>query len=227
MSDQRAELARKAMASQAQPRRGFGQVKFVDLKYVAFDKNERAFVETDLSNPDGQTEIGIGIETFKRDGGVFLAERKAIDSSFGTNNWRDITLESLRKLKADVLDLELRWVEFEFRQTKKWDKVTRSVVETGFDTFYFIRIFPNQESCESAWVASVGGLKTDEASENVDEPEKNGHGDTSAIDTAANTLYNLVGKDDDKFKTEVARNPIMMSRFGTVEEALKFVQAPF
>ena len=225
MSDQRdvqAELAKRVMDSQVEPQKGFGQVKYVGFRSVKWDAGQ--LVDCDLGDPDSQTEIAIEVETFRRDGGVFVAKRKDMDTRYGVNNWRDIVLASLKALKvAMVLDLEDKWVSYDLRPVKKWDKASKSVIATNFTTFYFTQIFPDQEACEAAYVASTG-VRFSESEESTGEPvETNGRPPNDAIERAATTLYNLIG-DDHKFENEVAKNPLMMKHFRTAEAALEFVK---
>ena len=225
MSDQRdvqEELAKRAMTSQAEPQKGFGQVKYVGFRSVKWDAGQ--LVDCDLGDPDSQTEITIEVETFKRDGGVFVAKRKDMDTRFGINNWRDIVLASLKVLKVGtVLGLKDKWVGYDLRPVKKWDKESRSVITTNFTTFYFTQIFPDQEACEAAYVASTG-VRFSESEESTGEPEAtNGQPHNDAIERAVTTLYNLIGNDE-RFENEVAKNPLMMKHFKTAEAALEFVK---
>jgi len=231
-NDVEQELERRAMASQAQPRKGFGQVTHKQLRLVKYDPDQRGFVDAAKDDPNGQIEILIGVKAFKKDGTTYDAERKAIDTAFGTNNWRDITLSSLKALGTSLSDLVGRWVAFEFRQTKKYNKQTRQVEETGFDTFYFTQIFRDREACEAAYTESLlssnSSAEDDSASESTEAPTA----DTSAIDKAAVTLFNMIKASnpegyEEKFRTEVARNPLMMGRFGSADKALEFVNTPF
>lgn len=226
MSDQdrRAALAKRAMESAPVPQRRFGQVRFVDLRTIKWDSN--AFIETDDDDPEGQLEIGIGIECFKKDGGTYLAEKKVIDSARGTNNWREITLASLKALRANVLDLvdengqNGKWVEVEERMTKKWDQATKTVIETNFSIFYFKTIFPDQESCEASYVASIGARQPVERDESAQITNGSGN---HAIEDAVKMLFTISGKDHDKFLKEVGRNTHFMSHFKTADAALEFV----
>lgn len=231
MSDQREAMAKRAMDSQAQPRKGFGQVKFVDLKNMVYDKQARQFLETEPDDPEGQLEITIGIETFKRDGSVFVAERKMLDSSFGVNNWRDITLASLKRIRTNVLDLENKWVAFEFRPIKRWDKELRQVVEDRFDTFWFTQVFSSREECENAHVANMlasspPSSSTDSGDDTADDTTAAAPATTpsqTAIEQAVINFYKLMKNDDAKFLSEATKNPMFMKHFGTAEKALAFV----
>lgn len=235
MADQNSveqELERRAMASQAQPRKGYGQVVDKRFKLVVWDASQRAFVEANPNDPNGQIEISIIVKTFKRDGTTFDAERKQIDSTFGTNNWRDITLKSLRELGASVSDLLGKWVEFEFRNTKRYNKDTRKTEETTFDTFYFTKIFQSREDCERAF--SEGLLATAPPDDAADDDSTSVQPtvNNDAVEKAAVTLFNMIRVNypdgfEEKFKAEVTRNKPMMDHFGSADKALEFVNTPF
>lgn len=226
------ELERRAMASQAQPRKGYGQVVDKRFKLVVWDAAQRAFVEANPNDTSGQIEISIIVKTFKRDGTTFDAERKQIDSAFGTNNWRDITLKSLKELGTSVSDLLGKWVEFEFRNTKRYNKETRRAEETTFDTFYFTKIFQSREDCERAFGESLQASVSADNSADDDSSSVQPTVNNDAVEKAAVTLFNMIkaGNPDnfeEKFKTEVARNKPMMDHFKTADKALEFVNTPF
>lgn len=227
------QLAKRAMASTKAPRKGFGQVKYVDIALVAYDEQMRSFQPCADDDPKAQIEVKIGIESFKRDGGVYMAERKELDSSFGVNNWRDIVLVSLKKLRVNVLDLQDKWVGFEFRQRQEWDKVARSVVESRFDTFYFTNIYASEKDCYDAFSETTGFPKDGDTYDGlVPEDEEDASGQSSngsvddAVSRAAQTLWTISGKNKAKFLKEVEKNPLMVGakgRWTTAQEVYDFV----
>ncbi len=212
------------MSSAPEPKRGFGQVKFVDFATVKWDGQSRTFTTTDDDDPDGQLEVKIGIESFKADNTVYLREIKVLDSNRGTSNWREITLKSLKALGIHVLDLVDRWVEYEERLTKKWNSMTKQLEESTFTAFYFVKVFSDQEECEAAYVGSIktrpqGIQGSQESSDSPAAPTSNGN----AFENMARMLYTINSKDHERFLEAAGRHTMLMSHFKTADAALEFV----
>lgn len=229
----REELERRAMTSQAMPRIGFGLVKVCDLTAVFFDQDQRRYVEFDPDKHDearAQTAIKIVIETFKKAGGTYDAERKYIDSGGQQNAWRDITRPSIVKVGLGLSNLEGSWVRYEMKRTgRTWtsnDKETGEPKLNHEETFCFTHHFTSKADCEASYAEHLG----------YRDPDEESGGDTSNGATSANqraddeplrralvTLWGVAGGDEKKFLKTFNNNKALNSALGgrwTAEEAV-------
>lgn len=208
--------AERAMNATAPKRILFGQVIFTEWSDVGFTPepvNRYEPFNPQKHSGAPRTRVQIEVEAFKR-GGVWIAKQEYIDTH---KKWYEITLPSLKKCGMGLTTLSKQWVKIEFRRTGRTWEDKNSGETRHEETFYFLERFADQAACEAAYVESLGYPSEDvqgAAASSNDQSSAPPSEDGGTMLRAASAMWNACNGDEDRFRTAIAANTMIMNHFG-------------